>query len=382
MKEVELALLNNYEVSVLCCSFNNWSKNNNEEIKKRLQSKIHYFEVSGNRSPFLPWLFSSIYFFLSKFLLLFFPKNIFFLSLRSNKRSLLLLQEIKKIKEHIDLVVAHNPGSFYPAFKFAHHRQIPFGIDLEDFHPGETNDASQSKYAENLLQLIVPKAAYASASSALILKETHRIIGPLSCTVTVLNYFPENEFTFPTENKSDKLKLIWFSQNIARGRGLEEIIPIIEKNKNFELHLYGNVEEHFFKIWIEEKPNIFVHRSLEQKELHQSLYLYDVGLAIEKFYSNMNRDICLTNKILAYFQSGLYIVASDTSAQKQFINEHPEHGVMTMLDHNSLLETLESVWENKTSIRSQMVSRFVHAKKNSWEAESQKLMQVWEGILN
>lgn len=376
-----MALHNNYEVSVLCCTFNNWSKNNNEEIKQRLQPRINYYEVSGNRSPFLPWLFSSIYFFLSKFLLLFFPKNIFFLSLKSNKRSFLLLQEIKKIKEHIDLVVAHNPGSFYPAFKFAQQRQIPFGIDLEDYHPGEANDKRQAEYSRSLLQQVLPKAAYISAASPLILEESQRVTSQFSGNVeVVLNYFGANEFTSPLEKDADPIKLVWFSQNIAEGRGLEEIIPAISNTDNIELHLYGNLNPVFYKKYIEGVQNIYLHGALPQADLHKALSLYDVGLAIEPG-KDLNNELAISNKLLAYFQAGLYIVASDTSAQKQFIQEYPEHGVLTTLKKTCFEHTLIDLWNNKTFIRSQMVGRFLNAKKNSWETESQKLVQIWEGIL-
>ena len=367
----------------MCCTFDNWSKNNNEKIKQGLVPHIHYYEVPGNRSPFLPWLLSSFLFSLSKLLLVIFPKNIHLLSVCSNKRSWLIVQHLGKIKEKVHLVIAHNQGSFYPAKKFAKQHQIPFGIDLEDYHPGETNEKREAENLKLLLKNVLPEAAYITAASPLILKETQKDVPHLSCVPeVVLNYFSETEFIAPEQKDAQKLKLVWFSQNIAQGRGLEEIIPVIQKSNDFELHLYGNAEPDFYINRLEGKQNIYVHEPLQQADLHKALSLYDVGLAIEKASSNYNRDICLTNKLLAYFQSGLYVLASNTSAQIQFMNEHPEQGMVTSLETEAFQQSLMELLNNKNSIRSQAGNRFCYAGNYSWERESQKLTKTWKHILN
>lgn len=384
VKEIDLALENNFRVAVLCCAFDNWSKSNNEKIKERLKPQINYYEISGNRKPFFQWFLSTFWSSFSKFLLVFFPENRYLLSLHSNKRSWLLFQHLKKIKEKPDMVIAHNPGSFYPAQLFAEKNKIPFGIDLEDYHPGETNDQKEIGFSKSLLKLILPKAAYITAASPLILEETRKVAGGFSCEAEiVLNYFSREEFIAPAENNCDKLQLVWFSQNIAKGRGLEEVIPAIKKNDRVELHLYGNLEPQFYKDWIEGTGNIFMHAPLQQSELHKELSLYDVGLAIEKPSSNFNRDICLTNKLLAYFQAGLFILASETSAQKKFIEKYPGHGMLSSLSNNDDLETaFQKLAANKNAFRFTAKERFEKANNSSWENESQKLLLTWKQILN
>ena len=281
------------------------------------------------------------------------------------------------------MVIAHNAGSFYPAQLFAKKNKIPFGIDLEDYHPGETNDQKESQYSKALLKLILPRAKYITAASPLILEETKKITGQFTCNPQIiLNYFSEEEFEAPDKNNSDKLQLVWFSQNIAKGRGLEEVIPAIKKNNQIELHLYGNMEPQFYKDWIEGTMNIFVHATLPQIELHKELSLYDAGLAIEKPSSNFNRDICLTNKLLAYFQAGLFILASETSSQKQFIEEYPRYGMLTSLVTNHLENVFQKLAANKNALRNTSRERFEKASNSSWENESQKLLQNWKQLLN
>lgn len=381
VKEIDLALKNNYEVSVLCCEFNNWSKINNEKIKQRLLPAINYRAISGDRTPYLRWLLSSFFFSFSKIFLLLFPSNTFLLSVRSNKRSWLILRGLKKITEKIDLVVAHNPGSFYPVQVFAKNHQIPLSIDLEDYHPGETNNYKQAIYTKILLNFILPQASYITAASPLILEYTKKDISlPLNNAEVVLNYFEQEEFVIPKNNDSEKLQLVWFSQNVAKGRGLEEIIPLIGANRNLELHLYGNMNMEFYNQWIEGIENVYVHEPLPQRALHQELRKYDVGFAIEPG-KDLNNDLALSNKILAYYQSGLFILASDTKAQQNFIKEYPNHGIITSLENPELEKVLQKLSDNKNSLRASALQRFENAKSFSWENESEKLVQLWKQIL-
>ena len=383
VKEIELALKSKYEVSVLCCEFNNWSKNNNEKIKEQLIPQINYYGIQGNRTSFLPWIFSTLYFSFSKILLPIFPMNIFLLSVCNNKRSWLILRELKKVKQKIDLVVAHNPGSFYPAKQFAEKNKIPFGIDLEDYHPGETNDKKEAFYTKTLLNLILPNASYISAASPLILACTKADIdSSLINTEVVLNYFESSEFEIPENSTSKKLQLVWFSQNVGKGRGLEEIIPSICTNKNIELHLYGNINTDFYNKWIAGKENIFVYDALAQKDLHRELRKYDIGLAIENPSQNLNRDLCLTNKILAFYQAGLFILASDTKAQKIFIQENPDHGITISLEKHDLEIDFQKLLDNKNSLRRSALQRFEMGKGFTWKIESEKLVEIWKQIIN
>jgi glycosyltransferase involved in cell wall biosynthesis len=378
VKEIELALQLSYSVSVLCFEFDNWSKPLNEEIKKRLVTKINYQSMPGSRAPLLPWLISSLFFSLSKIGLVFFPGNEYLLSLRSNKRSWLLQLALKKLKEKFDLVVAHNPGSFYPAMIFAKKNKIPFGIDLEDYHAGESNDEKVNTIYRKLNKATLPHAAYITGASPLILEHSE---ADLSVTLknkqVISNYFSSMEFIIPVNSISEKLTLVWFSQNISFHRGLEELIPFMKNNDQIELHLFGNCDESFREQWLFDCSNIQLHASLPQSELHQQLAHYDVGLAIEPG-KDINNEFALSNKILAYFQSGLYILASNTKAQRRFIIEHPEHGMLTSLSPDDLMHTFQHLTDQKQSLRALAKGRFGKAAKFNWENESGKLAEIWK----
>lgn len=378
VKEIKLALENNYHVSVVCCEFDSWSRSNNDEIKSQLVPRIQYYKVSGDRSSFFLWLASSFIFLLSKYLLSLFPGNKFLLSYRSNKRSWLLAKRLQAIKTKIDLVVAHNIGSFLPAMQFAAKEKIPFGIDLEDYHPGETTNVKESEQLARLLKLTLPKAVYLTAASPLIAEFSQKISGRVTMNpVIVQNFFYSDEFVLPANNKSGKLKLVWFSQNISFNRGLEKIIPLVAESRDMELHLYGNCNEHFREHWIGGKGNIFLHPPLPQEKLHKKLAEYDVGLAVEPG-KDLNNDLAVSNKILAYLQSGIFILASDTSGQKDLIEKNEGAGILTTLMYEDLQSTFSNLFKNIDNIRAGSIKRYENAKKNCWESESEKLLKLWK----
>lgn len=379
VKEINLAIEAGQNVSVLCCSFDNWSKTINDTIKETLLPSIDYYEVAGNRKPLFMWLLSTLVVDVAQIAKHILPKKVSLLSYVSNKRSWLLLRALRKIKEKPDLVIAHNPGSFYPALVASKRYNVPMGIDLEDYHPGETTDKRKEQDLARLMQIILPEAKYITAASPLILTWTERRLGKLDISKEIiLNYFSEKEFSFQENTTEGKLKLAWYSQNIAAGRGLEEIIPLISEDNDLELHLFGNMDSEFNRLWIKGSENIWVHEPLLQSDLHKELGKFDVGLALESPLSNFNRNLCLTNKILAYFQAGLYILATDTLAQKEFIDEHPEHGSISSLERSELRRNLQQLKCRKKEIRNERPMRFKNAADFSWEKESQKLQLLWQ----
>lgn len=375
---MELAMQNNYAVSVACFEFDGWSRQLNEELKNKFASKINYTSIPANRKPLCPWLVSSLLSVLSKWVLILLPKNTFWLSVQCNKRSWLLLRAIKNIQGNYQLVVAHNPGSFYPALQFADKYKIPIGIDLEDYHPGESNHEKLNNYFKRLNRALLPHADFVTAASPCILKYSEKDLqDSLKNKQVVFNYFSSAEFVLPVYKTSNKLSLVWFSQNISFGRGLEQIIPVIKKMQQVELFLYGNCQPAFKEQWLSNCPNILLKGTLPQRELHRQLAQYDIGLALEPG-KDLNNELALSNKMLAYYQGGLFIIASNTKAQAAFIQEHPLHGCCMDLQPTAIEQELSKCIEKIQTIRAASTSRFTAAQAYSWQNESKKILKLWE----
>jgi glycosyltransferase involved in cell wall biosynthesis len=383
VKEVRLAINKGFKVSVLLFEFENWSKASNQKLMDEFSGLVSFEIIPAGRHPFLPWVISSVLETISVFTAKYIP----FISTPGyiNKRSFLLQYRLGKIHHNnINLVIGHNPGALFPAISFAKKKGIPFGFDVEDYHPGETNDPGISKRFRCLLKKYLPDADYISFASPLIKNQIQKDIGGFNKpSVIIQNYFPNAEFISPKPLiTTEKLRIIWFSQNIDKGRGLEKFVPVLKYfPDSVELHLVGNVNPIFQKEILMPFSNIIWHKPKTQKELHHFLSEFDIGLAIEPV-KDVNNNIAVSNKIIAYFQAGLFILASSTDGQQNFLSDFPDAGnLLDLNDPESIRRNLSECIAGKYMIRKTMSDRYKKSKLFSWETESEKLFSIWKSVL-
>ncbi len=383
VKEIELAVKEKMPVQVLCFEFEGWSKMLNDAIVQRLAPHINIYMISAGRTPKIPWLKSTVKSKVSFLLSYLLPKKVGNISQYLYKRSILLQEFLQKNKPAASLIIAHNPGAFYPAKQYAASQSIPYAIDLEDYHAGESNNIAVNKRIKKLLKSAIDNAVYLSAASPLIKQYTVSDTGiQYEKLFVVQNYFAHEDFVNPVAVQNDKLQLIWFSQHINADRGLENVLPFISCNpEKFELHLYGNADETFIKNVVKDAENIFVFPAQPQVQLHNFLSRYDVGLALEDKNANMNKNLALSNKMLAYQQAGLYILASNTAAQHLFIESNPQAGSLAELTPLAMAQALNLLYEMKGKLRSEKKLRFDLARSTCWESESIPLLNKWKQIL-
>jgi len=370
-----------YRVDILSINRNQlW---NAIDEKLVYENNLNYQTISLQRKPFLPWLISTFYHKICGFIYPLFSKNIKISAYASAKTMYLLEKELKKNKEKYDLIIAHSYSSLYPAYQFAKKNNTPFAFDIEDYHPGENCTSDEKKRREFLMKKILPKAAYLTYASPLIGRYSLELLANNNIPKNELinNCFSQTEFQFK-ESVGDKIKLVWFSQNIASGRGLELVIPALAPYKNhIELTLIGNLYADFYQEFLSAYIDfIKIEKPFNQKELNLKLSEFDIGLAIELKTSDFNRDICLTNKIFAYAQSGIYILATNTTAQKEFIAAHQQLGILSGQTAQEMETTIAKMIKEIDTLRSEKKSRYEYAKKLAWENESQKLLGMWRKL--
>lgn len=368
-------------VTVVAFDLHNWTKEKEKEINNELpEVNFHYLEAT--RKDFFPWLLSSIFEKAGRILISFFPSNLFLCALAVSKRSWLLLTWCRSSRVKPDLIIAHNPAAFYPAYWLATKNKIPFALDIEDYHPGETMPAIVKKSVSILMKKLVEKSTYSSYASALIKEHCEKLLGAGNPSSFVINnFFPGSNFNYTTPVATEKIQLVWFSQNIDKGRGLEELLPVFSLfDDTFELTLIGNAKEPFCSEEIKNKRSIYIVNAVHPTVLNKMMGQFDIGLAIEPG-KDFNNTIALSNKILTYFQAGLFILASDTSAQQLFMQQHPAHGICSSLMKESLIQSFERLVKDKEQIRAQKSNRFKNAAAFNWENESVVLKAKWEVIL-
>ena len=377
VKELKLAEKNGYETTVILFNLANWS----DKLDKDLQtsfSTTKFIQLSATSSPFWPWVLSSI----AEKLLRFLPVNWLntsMLSISTGKRSYLLQKTIRDISCSYDWVVAHNPASFYPALQAAKKTGALLGIDVEDYHPGETNDGKLASVIKRLMQMVLPKAAYCSYAAPLIMAEVKKDIPNLQQNqIVILNGFDESEFLPPQIIDKVPLQLVWYSQNINFKRGLENIIPVVNKlYPSVELNLIGNLSYEFEKEYLKNKIGIVLHGIKSQKELHHCLSIFDIGLAID-IPVDRNRELALTNKIIAFAQAGLFIVATHTRAQDIFLADS-EVNYRQMDNTKSAIENLlNELYNKKNELRKSKIEQYANGRKYDWHRLVKPVLNIWQ----
>lgn len=376
VKEIKLALLNSYSVEVICFEFENWSKGLNEKLKIQFEN-VKIITIPAGRNPFFSWITSviveSVFRFFGKYISLPIP----LLSQAVSRRSNLILKALKQVSQP-DRVVGHNPGALWPTIFASEKFQCPAGFDVEDYHPGEGDNLHLKRLTRQLMMKVLPKMDYVSFASPLIMQAVKKDMNrAILNSVTLLNYFPAKEFKKPVILNSGPVKLVWFSQNINAGRGLESILPYLQQEFNkIELHLIGNLNSDFYETSLKLIPNIIIHDSMSQKSLHQKLGDFDIGLALDSV-EDVNYNLTITNKMLAYLQSGLFVIVSNTKAQEIYLNDLHNHGVCFDYKVNDLGKVLNKVIAEIDIIRGKREIRYMDFNYRNWENESVRLLNEW-----
>jgi glycosyltransferase involved in cell wall biosynthesis len=297
------------------------------------------------------------------------------------------------VKIPASIYIAHNLGALPAAIWAAKKNSSKCGFDAEDFHRFEVSDDLNSldvrlkKYIEDKY---IPQLTYLSTASPLI-SEAYKQLYPNQNPKTILNVFPKQKILKVDANNKGSLRLFWFSQTVGKNRGLEDVIAAMGKVKSskIELHLLGNyntnIQDHFAEVAVKsgiDKKAIFYYPPIPAEEIFKFASQFDIGLATE-IREPKNRDICLTNKIFTYIQSGLGIVASNTSAQQELMLQYPEMG----FTYDPLkLETLTNALniyctdKNILGLHQKKAARYAFENLN-WEQEKNIFLGILKDLL-
>lgn len=289
------------------------------------------------------------------------------------------------------LIVGHNPGALGPIVTLSDALGVPVVFDAEDYHRGEFPEHSkEAKETALLEEELLPKVTAMTAASPLIAKAYRSQFQPKDI-VTINNAFPL-KYIAPEPTSIDttsQLRVVWFSQVIGSDRGLIEFISGLsrEQRKTTYLTLIGNCTPEM-KVFIEDQRlahglQVRIVSPMPEEELMIFIRQHDIGLALEKS-NTLNRDLCRTNKLYTYPLCGLWTIASNTSAQTEFLKEHSDAGSLIHLDDPDSIEKVIS-WAN--SNREELLQRRIKAlelakEKLNWEHESLRLQECLGALVN
>lgn len=377
VKEANALTEAGHEVKIYYCFWANWANETDQELLQNID--WDYQLVGGsplfNRTTFF---FNKIKFkcyqHLSKY------SNAYLEQFRC-KSYTQLISALKK--EKADHFIAHNLGALAPVAKAAKHQNTSFSFDAEDFHRGQYQHPCRDQEIDILLEnKYIPKAKFVTTASPLI-NEHYQAIYPHQKFTTINNVFPKKEFSGTVSfNANAPLKLVWFSQTIGLNRGLENILEAVNAIKEFsvEINLFGEYNTETKQLFTDllknkqHKSNFF--KPLSQKELHQKLSQFDIGIAAE-IVKELNRDICLTNKIFSYIQAGLCVLASNTQAQSQLLYENPNIGFLYNGDiKEDIIWILKDLNHHRELLLEKKKSSLELAETMNWDNEKVKFLNL------
>jgi glycosyltransferase involved in cell wall biosynthesis len=294
-----------------------------------------------------------------------------------------LFEKAKSIKA--DLYIAHIQAALPAAVNAAKKHNAKCSFDAEDFHRQEVSDDANSyhfKISKYLEDKYLPQVDYITTASPFISKEYKKLYPDVK-NIVINNVFESDQQLEIGANNTKGLSLFWFSQTIGLNRGLEDVIKALQllKDYSFDLHLLGDADEDIKKNFTEqlsEKPKtIFFHKPVPSDKIIAFAAQFDIGLALEN-NTPFNRDICLTNKLFTYIQSGLAVVASDTMAQTDFLNKYPAIGKLyEKRNAQSLADTLLYYHQNRDKLfETRKAALSVAHEQLNWGNESKKFLQM------
>ena len=222
-----------------------------------------------------------------------------------------------------DLFYGGTTGALAAIAEAARRQSVPYGIDLEDWHSGESTGSDalfDNALASRVEASVLRGASFVTTSSEPIASVYTDLYGVRPAVV-------HNTFSLPTRAPDfarvdpSTLRLYWFSQTIGPGRGLEETVAAVGRaGIAAELSLRGRSQggyvESLRSLAASQAPKLTVlhHPPAPPDTMVDLARGHDVGLA-QEMMAVPNRRLCLTNKAFTYILAGLAVAISDTPGQ-------------------------------------------------------------------
>lgn len=390
VKEVFYLVRLGFEVKVIWCPISPWADSFDTKLFLRLPN-VDWI-MAGYHSEFQPigyWYSRArqkVWQLVYKIVGNHFDAAIKSLVLYSQELSSLALQY------KADLYIGHNLGSLPAVVKASKKYNSDAIFDFEDYHRGEFDRNSlSSKMIIDVEDRYIPKISSITTASPYIAK-AYSLDFPIKSILIINNCFPVEYSKKVIKLIPNKpLKLFWFSQYVGRQRGLEAVLKAMSffRVEEITLTLLGSasidIKQYFYNLLksynLKTQQLVFLDTVSEEK-IASIASIHHIGLASE-FAHNQNRDLCLTNKLFMYLLAGNAILATDTSAQKYFLEENQGIGFLyEQEDAIDLSRVLKNYIDNPELLDTHRKNALQLGKeKYNWNVEKKKFLQNVEQVL-
>lgn len=203
-------------------------------------------------------------------------------------------------------------------------RLPPWGVDIEDWHSENDPDATDHdamrlwlRRIEGRVLLAARHATTTSAALASGLAVAYRVAVP----DVIPNVAPDPAFVAPPPPHPPRL--LWMSQTVGRGRGLEVLFDALRTlEMPWRLTLMGHVDDGTRR-WVDEALGPMAARVdwqafVQPWALDAVIAAHHIALALE-IPACRNKDLTASNKLFHGLQHGLRVVATDTAGQREML---------------------------------------------------------------
>jgi glycosyltransferase involved in cell wall biosynthesis len=235
-----------------------------------------------------------------------------------------------------DLTIAHNETGLWAGARLrATGRRV--AADLEDWYSEDLIPSERRSRPLRLLRTLEGahlRAGHCSTTSAALaaaLAQAYHAPTP----VVVPNVFPLQPDP-RVGPPAVEPKLLWYSQTIGPGRGLEDFIAAWALIRTrTQLTLLGQERPGYLATLLaplapEKRARVNAHATVPPSQLPAVIAQHDVGLALETS-AIPSRDLTITNKIFQYMNAGLAVIATPTAGQREVFATSPDIGLLLAL---------------------------------------------------
>jgi glycosyltransferase involved in cell wall biosynthesis len=291
------------------------------------------------------------------------------------------------VKEQADLYIAHTEFGIVIGNRLRA-KGLNVAFDIEDWYSRDYLVASRPvSLLANAERLALTNGVYCSCPSVAMADGLFQAYKGSRKAAVIYNGFSLAEIAEaseeatppPTETAASAPSLVWFSQTIGPGRGLETIVETLKQVRTpMELHLIGDCVPGYGAELEKDFPGqaghrLILHPAVKHAALHPILAGHSIGLAIENDTPD-NKDTTVSNKILQYLQAGIKVLATATAGQKEVAEYFP--GAVSIVPVGKAEEwarALESLLAAKIDDATLRTTYSLHF---SWEAQERHLLTL------
>ena len=260
------------------------------------------------------------------------------------------------------------------------------GADIEDWYSEDAAADATSHgylaYCRGLEKRVLLTASHITTTSHAL---ANALVTTYQCRKPEVIYNSVRSVPIaPLCRSNGRIGLFWFSQTLGPGRGLESIFAALPRLAGeWELELRANASSEMVNWVMAQIPPALRHRIriepiVAPDRLNQVAAQHDIGLAADQTHLR-NRDLTITNKLLQYLQSGLFVLASETAGHREILQQLPGSGAFYPQDDVAAIERHLNDWLRRPHAIAQLRHR-IYAEANAKFAYEQQIPRLLASV--